>query len=161
MRRKSREADCGQMGFDFQAPPPPELVPDPEIERIRVNKVLYDQHAAHVDGRGGRTTEVSGGRSTILNTGGGMQVSSSPSGEAGEVYRFDPFPRPPELTPPQAARIGLLPSRPKTDKTAASPPPIQKYKDLVFHYQREELTDPTTRARVLKMAEEALKILRG
>lgn len=159
MSRKSREADSGQMEFDFQAPPPPELAIDPEAEKRRVDQILFNRHAIHVDGRGGRTTEINGGRSTIYNTGGGTQVSSSSCGEAGEAYRFDPFSRPPDITNRQAARIGLLPSRPKTDKTAASPASIQEYSDLIFHYQQDELI-PANLENLRKMADIALRILR-
>lgn len=170
MGRKLREADSGQMGFDFRTPPAPELVTDqgqrqktpldPGAERKRVQQVLYAQHAAHVDGKGGQTTEVNGGRSTILIENGGREISSSPCGEAGEVYKFEPFPRPPDITPKQAVMIGLGRSGPKGKKKSLEPKSIYDDPDLVFHYQPDELADPTTRENVYKMVNAALAILR-
>lgn len=152
-RKKPEDQPAGdQMDlFEFQAPPPPELITDSAAEARRVKEVLLNQHGAHQDGGDRRLTNVNGGEMLIQHRRGSTFVS--PNGEPGEVYRTDhTSPRPPDLTPRQAALIGLTPSRPRAGKTPSSPTTIYDDPDLVGHYQREELT-PETLANLGKMAE--------
>ena len=162
MRRKSpdHEPSSDQMDlFEFQAPSAPELVPDPAAENRRVKEVLLNQHGLHQDGGDRRLTNVNGAITFEQRRGGSTFIS--PSGDQeGEVYRTARSPGPPDLTPRQAALIGLIPSRSKVGKTPSSPPTtIYDYPDLVGHFQSEELT-PETLTNLGKMAEMALKALR-
>ena len=118
---------------------------------------MFRRHSDHADGGDTRLTNEKGGVTLVKQKEGCTFVSTS--GEPGEIYRAERSPRPPDLTSRQAARIGLIPLRPKSGLTASPLPSAQEYPDLVGHFQPEELT-PETLGNLKRMAEIAQSILR-